>query len=457
MLSYKLTIRISKLKIAIPVVTLAVIAVVIGAGPEGMAQDEFLGRGQSQSSGAASKGEGEAGEDVLGTPTAEVTGAPVLSVVPSVAVSETYDSNVLFVAGQQKDDYVTRITPQATAELKGRLMSGTLQAGLTGAYYVRNPDLNYVGANGGLTLNLDNVVNRVVPRLRIQVSDFVTYTPQPPAFLNPEARAGGQSDIFARGIQVARADSIQNTSAITGSYTLVPRVSLNARYAYSFMKFFNTFATPDAGTFVDTTSQSANIGVQTAVTRQDNFNVSYTYSLSSFGQGAGGIGSFTSHAGTLTWSHQFTRTLSGSLAGGATAAVPDSGATSLNFTGSASLNWVQGKTPMSLNFSRAITPSYYVAGTALISDAVSVSARYPLTPRLGVSGSANYGQNSSSLTDVSLSFYSVGGTIGFSYVLIPGINANLIYNYNHFQQDFQGASSEFDRHFATLAISAVWR
>ena len=418
-----------------------------------MAQDEYLGRGQASSSGAASTGEGEAGEGVLGTPSAEVTGAPVLSVVPSVAVSETYDSNVLNVAGQQKDDYVTRITPQVAVELKGRLMSGTLRAGLTGAVYVNNPDLDYIGMNGGLNLNLDNVVNRVVPRLKIQLSDFVTYTPQPPAFLNPEARAGGQSDIFARGIQVARADSIQNTSAITGSYTLLPRISLNARYAYSFMKFFNTFATPDAGTFVDTTNQSANIGVQTAVTHQDNFNVSYTYALSSFSQGTG----FTSHAGTLTWAHRFTPTLSGSLAGGATAAVPDSGASSLNFTSSASLNWMQGKTHVSFNFSRAITPSYAVTGTALISDTVSVSAGYPLTPRLSASGSANYGQNGSSFTDVSLSSYSVGGTVGLSYALLPGINANLIYNYNHFKQDFQGASSEFDRHVATVAISSVWR
>jgi len=452
-LNYKFAIRNSKFTIA----SVAVIAVVISAGSEGMAQDEYLGRGQAQSSGAAPTAEGEAGAGELGTPTADVTGAPVLSVLPSVTVSETYDTNVLLVAGQQKDDYVTRITPQVSAELKGRLMSGSFQAGLTGAWYVRNPDLNYIGANGGLNLNLDNVVNRVVPRLKIQLSDFVTYTPQPPAFLNPEARAGGQSDIFARGIQVARADSIQNTSAISGSYTLLPRVSMNARYAYSFMKFFNKFATPDAGTFVDTTSQSANIGVQTAVTRQDNFNVSYTYSLSSFGQGTGGVGSFTSHSGTLTWSHQFTRTLSGSLAGGATAAVPDSGPTSLNYTGGATLTWVQGKIPFSFNFSRAITPSYYVAATALISDTVSLSAGYPLTPRLSASGSANYGQSSSSFTGTSLDFYSVGGTIGLSYVLIPGINANLIYNYNHFKQDFEGANSEFDRHVATLAISAVWR
>lgn len=418
-----------------------------------MAQDEYLGRGQASSSGAASTKEGEAGEGVLGTPSSEVTGAAVLSVVPSVAVSETYDSNVLNVANQQKDDYVTRITPQVTAELKGRLMSGTLQAGLTGAFYVNNPDLDYIGANGGLNLNLDNVMNRVVPRLKIQLSDFVTYTPQPPAFLNPQARAGGQSDTFARGIPVARADSIQNTSAITGTYTLLPRVSLNARYAYSFMKFFNIYATPDAGTLFDTTNQTANIGVQTTVTRQDNLNASYTYALSSFSQGAG----FTSHSGTLTWAHRFTPTLSGSLAGGATAAVPDSGASSLNFTSSASLNWMQGKTPMSLNFSRAVTPSYAVVATALISDTVSVSASYPLTARLSTSGSANYAQNSSSFTSVSLSSYSVGGTFGLSYVLLPGINADLSYNYNHYKQDFQGTSSEFDRHAATLAISAMWR
>src|SRR5574341_644401 len=161
-----------------------------------MAQDEYLGREQAPSLGTGAPGEGAAGEGELGTPTADITGAPVLKIVPSVAVSETYDSNVLLVAGQQKDDYVTRITPQVSAELKGRLMSGSLQAGLTGAFYVNNPDLNYIGVNGSLNLNLDNIVNRVVPRLKIQLSDFVTYSPQPPAFLTPQARASGQSDIF---------------------------------------------------------------------------------------------------------------------------------------------------------------------------------------------------------------------------------------------------------------------
>ncbi len=422
-----------------------------------MAQDEYLGREQMQIPETAPTGEGETGVGELGTPTADVTGAPVLKVVPAVAVSETYDTNVLLVAGQQKEDYVTRITPQVTAEVRGRLMSGTLQAGLTGAFYVRNPDLDYVGVNGGFNLNLDNLVNRVVPRLKIQVSDFVAYTPQPPAFLNPEARSAGQSDIFGRGIQVARADSVQNTSTITGAYSLLPRVSLRAGYSYSFIKFFNKFATPDAGTFVDTTSHSANLGVQTAVTRQDNLGVVYTYSLSSFGQSTGGVGSYTSHSGTLTWAHQFSRTLSGNLGGGATLAVPDSGPTSLNFTGSANLTWVQGKIPFSFNLSRAITPSYYVAGTALISDTVSLSAGYPLTPRLSATGSANYAQSSSSFTGTSLDFYSVGGTVGLSYVLIRGISANLIYTYNHFKQDFQGVNSEFDRHLATFAISGVWR
>jgi hypothetical protein len=452
-LSYKFAIRNSKFTIA----SVALLAAIIGAGPEGRAQDEYLGRGQASSSGAAAPGEGAAGEGELGAPSADVTGAPVLSIVPSVAVSGTYDTNVLFVENQQKDDFVTRITPQVTAELKGRLMSGSLQAGLTGAFYVHNPDLNYLGANGGLNLNLDNLVNRVIPRLKVQLADFVGYSPQPPAFLNPEARAAGQSDIFARGIQVARADSIQNTTSITGSYTLLPRISLNAAYSYSFMKFFNAFATPDAGTFVDTTSHSASVGVQTAVTRQDNLSVSYAYSLSSFGEGASGVGSFSSHSGALTWARRFTPTLSGSLAGGATAAVPDSGPSSLNFTGSATLIWTQGRVPFSFNLSRAVVPSNFVAGTALISDTVSISAGFPLTQRLAVTGSANYGQNSSSFTGTSLDFYSVGGTIGFNYALLPGINAHVTYNYNYFSQDSEGMSSQFNRHVAAFAISALWR
>ncbi len=42
--------------------------------------------------------------------------------VPSLAASERYDSNVFFVSGRNLEDYFTNISPQLKVDHKGRLM-----------------------------------------------------------------------------------------------------------------------------------------------------------------------------------------------------------------------------------------------------------------------------------------------------------------------------------------------
>src|SRR5438445_13288727 len=107
--------------------------------------------------------------------------------VPSLAVSERYDSNVFFVSGRNQEDYVTNISPQVTVDHKGRLIDGTVRGGATGEVYVKNPGLNYVAANGGITLNLDNAVAQLVRGAGLKDSATLYFTQQPPAFVTPAA------------------------------------------------------------------------------------------------------------------------------------------------------------------------------------------------------------------------------------------------------------------------------
>ena len=153
-----------------------------------------------------------------------------------------------------------------------------------------------------------------------------------------------------------------------------------------------------------------------------------------------------------------TPTVRTSLTGGATWIDDDTSSTRLaSYTGSASLTWQQKGSVSTLSYSRSVTPSYFVAATALISDVVSASLSLPLTDRLSASGSANYGHNDSKVNDVSLSFESYGGTIGFSYAMTPQVAAIGSYSYNRFKQTFAGSVSEFERSLATLTIRAEWK
>src|SRR5438093_12429376 len=92
--------------------------------------------------------------------------------VPSLAVSERYDSNVFFVPGGNREDYVTNISAQVKVDHKGRVIEGTVQGGATGEVYVKNPGLNYIALNGGVTLSLDNWVAGLVRGGGLKVSDM---------------------------------------------------------------------------------------------------------------------------------------------------------------------------------------------------------------------------------------------------------------------------------------------
>src|SRR5688572_6516142 len=158
----------------------------------------LLAQGQQ---GRGAQGGTPAQDALSGAAVGAVTGRPVLGIVSSLSVSERYDSNVFFVPGQNVEDFVTTVSPQVTIEEKARVISGNLQVGAPIASYAHNPGLNYLAASAGLTMNLDNVVTRWIPRASMQLTAFSVYSPQPPAFRTAAAQAAGQSDIFARGIQ----------------------------------------------------------------------------------------------------------------------------------------------------------------------------------------------------------------------------------------------------------------
>src|SRR5919112_1082296 len=78
--------------------------------------------------------------------------------IPSLAVSEAYDTNVFFISsGAHLQDYVTTITPQIRGEHKSRLLDATGQISLPASLYVRNPGLNYVAVSTSMNVGLDQL------------------------------------------------------------------------------------------------------------------------------------------------------------------------------------------------------------------------------------------------------------------------------------------------------------
>src|SRR2546428_616588 len=103
-------------------------------------------------------------------------------VVPSVTVSERYDSNVFyapqsFVPNQRLWDFVTVVAPEVKMQQSGRPIEGDLRVGGSANTYVNNPGLNYFSANAAFHLHLDNWISQLMERTRVEVDEYFQYTP----------------------------------------------------------------------------------------------------------------------------------------------------------------------------------------------------------------------------------------------------------------------------------------
>ena len=76
------------------------------------------------------------------------TGTANLQFIPSLCVSERYDSNVFYAPttpGLQRDDFVTDVNPMVRVNHNGDYATGYLDVGGFYETYARNSDLNFFG------------------------------------------------------------------------------------------------------------------------------------------------------------------------------------------------------------------------------------------------------------------------------------------------------------------------
>ena len=98
--------------------------------------------------------------------------AQQIRVVPSVSITEQYDSNVFFTpksqlpAGTKVDDLITIVTPQLNFIQGNTLVKSNLSVGAVVQKFINNSELDNVGFNASAGIHLSQAVNRVLPRIR---------------------------------------------------------------------------------------------------------------------------------------------------------------------------------------------------------------------------------------------------------------------------------------------------
>lgn len=416
--------------------------------------------------------------------------------VPALTVAGRYDSNIFSspkLPGLRLDDWVSTVTPQLNVIHQGSLAQGSVRLTGVGEQYLHNDQLNYFGGVANVSLVLNRLVQRVIPRLSFNVTNSTIYTPQAPSFAAPTVE--GDPNLLLRGIQIARVDTFLNSSSANLSYAFDRTFSLRLGYSYSVIRFGHPSVNAANAGVVNTDSESISVGPQWQVSLRDSLFMNYVYQRTRFvgGQLPGFPSSFQTHGGTIGWSRAWspewrssvfagvasveegtsfndsggtttnqggvlltytagaTLVYSEALSGTATAQLPLggfgvggiggigglSGAGGAGVPGGSAMAMVGGSSKMfALNYSAGVFPGFVAGGVPLISHVVSASFFRRLSVAWGVACGADYARNDSlskqpGAQDISASGY--GGNGAVSYFLTPTLFGSVTADYHRFE------------------------
>ncbi len=387
-----------------------------------------------------------------------------LRLVPSIQISEHYDSNVFsapkdLLQGQTPEDVVTTVSPQVRGLYTDHehLVKLNAVVGAVGSYYVNNTGLSYVGANVGAILDMSDWLSRWRPGSRWTVSDTFFYSPQPPTFLIG-GQSGEQANPLVAGFQAFRTNTSSNSVNTLFELPLSMTVKLTGSYTNSFIDY-GTSEVLQATSLISQRAQVYTAGLATQVSMYDTVRVDYTGN--EFDQGR--LGTFSARGGTLGWTHRFTPTISLNMSGGAQlvsgklAEKPFSA--KISPFGSLAIHWKDPTTFIAITYRSSITPSFQFQGAALLNHIVScnIAQNTPIRHLVGLVGAyyslANeYGSNSGN----AISWNTVSGTAGLQYRATQKLYLTLTYSYQNVDNAFEGMRFAYDRHVAQLNLSQAF-
>lgn len=387
-----------------------------------------------------------------------------LHIVPSVDVSERYDSNVFFapkskLQGLNPEDVVTTVVPQVRGLYTDHehLVKVNASVGAVGGYYVNNTGLSYVGANAGAVLDMSDLVSKWRPGAKLTVSDTFFYSPQPPAFL-VGGRLGQQANPLVAGFQAYRTNTSSNSVNIRFELPLSMTVKASGSYTNSFIDYGES-EVPDAPTLISQNLHAYIAGVLKEVSHYDTVRVDFIGNEFDLG----GLGAFSTRGGALGWMHKFTPTISLDATGGVQVLSGELNGAPFSSTiapvGSLAIHWKNPTTFMALAYRSAITPSFQFQGAAMLNHLLTfnMTQNTPIRDLAGLFGATfsvadEYGSNSGG----ALSWTTVGGTAGLRYRATHKLFLMMAYSYLNIDNAFGGTRFAYDKHVIQLNLAQAF-
>lgn len=258
---------------------------------------------------------------------------------PIISISEQYDSNVfyapksLLAPGTKADDLITFVNPQLIVSHTSSLFSGSFSIGGVIGKYMNNSDLDFAGVNAATSMNVTQIARKLSSRINmVTVTGAYQFTPSASAFggggvgfsgVGFASGGGVGSGVvgpYDSGLIANRTRISSYTAGISGGYTLTPNLSAQFSYMFNQISFGGQFGLVNSAVqnqLFDTTGHTVTTGLLHQITRNDSLG--YNYSYSRFDQG---VGVFSTHTASGTWSRRWNRELTSAVAGGATLIEP---------------------------------------------------------------------------------------------------------------------------------------
>jgi hypothetical protein len=443
-----------------------ILLVVLILGIDSMAHGQYIGSCGTPSPLSPRTGSGREGATV-----STASGGDSFDVVPSMCVAERYDSNVFYrpsTPGLNREDFVTTVNPMLRVNHNGDYASGFLNVGGFSETYVKNPDLNYLGTNNNLFLNLDKSIKRLLPNASLSVTDTFTYTPLPPGFVNPAAGTspsapGNTQNTYAQGFLGFRTNNLINSGTVSTAYATTDTTSLNASYNYAILRFGSSASTQGL-TLFNTTTQTGTVGGTVRLSALDILNIKYAHVLTdrtpSAPSSAATSATFNIDSVTIGWSRMLTSNLSAELGGGGILISP--GITT--YAANAALLMNFSNSSATITYRHSAFPNFAGAGgntagnTAgvLVGDTFSLSAIQKIDRQWQLAEAVSYAHTSggSGRNPLTYDSFVVGGDV--QYWVTSIWSTSLSYSYTRFIQEVGSTTTDIPRQVIMLSVRATW-
>jgi hypothetical protein len=342
----------------------------------------------------------------------------------------------------------------------GGYASGFLNVGGFSEAYAKNPDLNYLGTNGTLSLNLDNSIKRLLPNASLSVSNFFSYTPLPPGFVNPAAGTspgapGNVQNVFTQGFLAFRTNNMINNGTVSTSYATTASTSLNASYNSAIIRFGSSPSTQGL-TLVDTTSNTGAVGGTARLSELDILNVRFSHTQTNFDPSSTSSSvpptSFIIDIATIGWSGTLTPNLSAELGGGGIVIRYEQ----TTYAANAALIMNFPNNRATISYARSAFPSIAAVPIILVGDVFSLSAVQSIDRQWQLSELVSYSHSAGGSGLNALTFDTYFASIGLDYWVTSIWSTALSYDYLKFSSELGLSNVNVDRQAITLSVRATW-